>query len=66
MNIIRFIMKKEVEKQVIKSKCYNCDIDCLDNCQERTDRCPNCKESISNDLDWEFKYCPYCGQKLKY
>lgn len=66
MKIVRLILKKEVEKQVIKSKCYNCNIDCTDNCKGHSDRCPSCDESLSNDLDMEFKYCPYCGQKLKY
>lgn len=59
-------LEKEIEQQVLKRKCDTCNIDCPDNCQERTDRCPNCTESISNDLDWEFKNCPHCGQKLKY
>jgi len=66
MKIIKFVPKKEIERQVIIRECNNCNIDCPDNCQKRTDRCPNCNESLSNDLDWEFGYCPYCGQKIVY
>lgn len=66
MKIIRFIPRKEIEKEVMKRKCDNCTIDCYDNCKGCADRCPSCNKATSNDLNWEFNHCPYCGQKLKY
>ncbi len=60
---IEAMEKIDIPKQVLKSRCEQCSNDC-NGCEEYTDRCSSCKESISNDVGYEYPFCPERGQKL--
>lgn len=61
-------MERDIEKEVILNHINNgIDINGESDCENNM-HCPNCNEVVG-DYEWNelfYKYCPECGQKLKY
>lgn len=58
MNKYLLELYEAIGKQIEESLDWSdCDIPC----------CPNCEAEINSELinEYDIKYCPYCGKKLK-
>ena len=63
-NIASNSIDYRIGKEIKPRKCNSCDNEDCFKCNKDFNRCPNCNESLDDDVGSEYKYCPNCGQAL--